>query len=202
MLLLVLDRLSRVRDGIVNQLKEMAKTEEVSANESHSERHIQDSYPDSRYEFETAAEEEPGPASNGNHPKAMATDLPTVDRTHIKNRSPRMFPLDIVLKACPQISSYAPGGAIRGWRDLMTAAITVRSMLGVTPSAYEQACAVMGAENTASVMACILERGDRINSAGGYLRDLSRRAAIGEFALGPMLMALVRSNVGEKLHAI
>lgn len=113
-----------------------------------------------------------------------------------------MFPLDIVLKACPQISSYAPGGAIRGWRDLMTAAITVRSMLGVTPSAYEQACAVMGAENTASVMACILERGDRINSAGGYLRDLSRRAAIGEFALGPMLMALVRSNVGEKLHAI
>jgi replication initiation protein RepC len=201
MLQRVLTRLLRVRDGIVNQLKEMTKVQGMSANGSHNERHIQDSYPDSLYELETATEEKKGSASNGNDPTATVTDSTITDRSDVENRSPRTFPLDTVLRACPQISDYAQGGTIRGWRDLMTAAIVVRTMLGVTPSAYQQACAVMGAENAASVMACILERGGHIKSAGGYLRDLSRRAAIGEFALGPMLMALVRSNVGEKFPA-
>jgi replication initiation protein RepC len=52
----------------------------------------------------------------------------------------------------------------------------------------------MGPENAATVIACILERGGHINSAGGYLRDLTRRAERGEFSLGPMLMALMRAN--------
>jgi replication initiation protein RepC len=43
-------------------------------------------------------------------------------------------------------------------------------------------------------LACILEKGGQINSAGGYLRDLTRRADKGEFSLGPMLMALLRAN--------
>jgi replication initiation protein RepC len=43
-------------------------------------------------------------------------------------------------------------------------------------------------------MACILERGGHINSAGGYLRDLTRRSEKGEFAIGPMLMALLKAN--------
>ncbi|MGO7273573.1 replication initiation protein RepC, partial [Rhizobium ruizarguesonis] len=48
--------------------------------------------------------------------------------------------------------------------------------------------------NAATVIACILERGGPINSAGGYLRDLTRRADRGEFSLGPMLMALMRER--------
>ena len=76
----------------------------------------------------------------------------------------------------------------------MSAAVIVRSMLGVSPSAYEEACSGMGPEIAATVIACILERGGHINSAGGYLRDLTRRAEKGEFAIGPMLMALVRAN--------
>jgi replication initiation protein RepC len=34
----------------------------------------------------------------------------------------------------------------------------------------------------------------QINSAGGYLRDLARRAAKGEFSLGPVILALMRAN--------
>ena len=104
------------------------------------------------------------------------------------------FPLPLVLRACPQIGDYGPDGAVRSWRDMMAAAVVVRSMLGVSASAYEAACDAMGPENAATVMACILERAGHIGSAGGYLRDLTRRAMRGEFALGPMVMAQLRAN--------
>ena len=52
----------------------------------------------------------------------------------------------------------------------------------------------MGQENAAVAMAAILERASLINSAGGYLRDLTRRAERGEFSLGPMVMALLKSG--------
>ena len=57
-------------------------------------------------------------------------------------------------------------------------------MLGVSPSAYEEACGILEAANAAAVMACILERAGHINSAGGYLRDLTRKAERAEFSLG------------------
>ena len=76
----------------------------------------------------------------------------------------------------------------------MSAAVVVRSMLGVSPSAYDDACDAMGPENAAATVACILERVGHINSAGGYLRDLTSRTRRGEFSLGPVLMALLRSN--------
>jgi replication initiation protein RepC len=103
----------------------------------------------------------------------------------------------MVLNACPQIVDYAPGGRIGTWRELMATAVVVRSMLGVSPSAYEQACEIMGPENAATAIACILERAGHINSAGGYLRDLTRKSARSEFSLGPMLMALTRANGGH-----
>jgi replication initiation protein RepC len=78
----------------------------------------------------------------------------------------------------------------------MTAAVVVRSMLGVSPSAYEVACEAMGPENAAAAVACILERTGHFNSAGGYLRDLARKADRSEFSLGPMLMALMRGRAG------
>ncbi|MEI2298824.1 plasmid replication protein RepC [Ensifer sp. MJa1] len=105
--------------------------------------------------------------------------------------------LTLVLQACPEIMMYRPGGAVSSWRDLMAAAVVVRSMLGVGPSAYQDACEVMGPENAAATIACILERAGHINSAGGYLRDLTAKAPQGEFSLGPMLMALMRANGGS-----
>jgi replication initiation protein RepC len=76
----------------------------------------------------------------------------------------------------------------------MSAAVVARSTLGVSPSAYQDACEVMGQQNAAVAVACILARGGHINSPGGYLRDLTAKARRGEFSLGPMLMALLRAN--------
>jgi replication initiation protein RepC len=107
----------------------------------------------------------------------------------------------MVLKACPAIADYGPGGGIGNWRDLMAAAVVVRSMLGVSPSAYQDACEIMGPENAATSIACILERANFITSAGGYLRDLTRRSERGEFSLGPMIMALLKAGGGAGLRS-
>uniref|UniRef100_UPI00289DA284 replication initiation protein RepC n=1 Tax=Shinella sp. TaxID=1870904 RepID=UPI00289DA284 len=80
-------------------------------------------------------------------------------------------------------------------------AVALRPMLGVSPSAYQEACEVLGPENAAVAMACILERAEHINSAGGYLRDLTRKAGRGEFSLGPMLMAAMRANGRDRKSA-
>ena len=110
----------------------------------------------------------------------------------------KAFPLTLVLRACPRIGDYTSGGRIESWRELMAAAVVVRSMLNVSPSAYQEACEVMGPENAAVAVACIMERAEHINSPGGYLRDLTRKAARGEFGLGPMLMAALRANGGAE----
>jgi len=51
------------------------------------------------------------------------------------------------------------------------------------------------------VVAAILQRGTAINSAGGYIRGLTRKAEAGEFSLGPMLMALISARKREKRRA-
>ncbi|SCB58357.1 replication initiation protein RepC [Rhizobium aethiopicum] len=202
-----LDELELLREEIVNQLEMQAKSQNESGNAQHSERHIQNSNPHSIIEFEPSFETKQAAraedrsagwaepmaritADDGKGgPLPAASSVPTAHGGGLKS-----FPLGLVLQACPEISAYGPQGAVSTWRDLMAAAVVVRSMLGVSPSAYEQACEVMGPENAATVLACVLERAGHINSAGGYLRDLTRRAERGEFAIGPMLMALARAN--------
>jgi replication initiation protein RepC len=105
-------------------------------------------------------------------------------------------PLGLVLKACPDIVDYAKG-AIESWRDLMAAAVLARSILGVSPSAYQDACEVLGQERAAIIVACILQRTEHINSAGGYLRNLTEKARIEAFSVWPMLLAQLRANGGH-----
>ncbi|WP_353646521.1 plasmid replication protein RepC [Mesorhizobium sp. WSM2239] len=149
----------------------------LSGNESQTERQHSNSNTDSTFEFEPALE------------KSGATVEP---RTR-EAEKPKGYPLGLVLKACPEIADYAVEG-IGNWRDFMATAAQVRGYLGVSPSAYEDACHVMGQEIAAIVIACILQRAQHINSAGGYLRALTEKARGGEFSVGPMLMAALKAN--------
>ncbi|CAN7729226.1 plasmid replication protein RepC [Rhizobium leguminosarum] len=213
----LLDEMALLREEVVNMLEIQIKPQKMDANESQIERHKQNSKPESTYELEPAF----GPKQGARSVAHRDGDALPADERQLKERlrsskgaatkisgasepgagpGLKSFPLGLVLQACPQILDYGPHSTIGNWRDLMSAAVVVRSMLGVSPSAYEEACAGMGPENAATVIACILERGGHINSAGGYLRDLTRRTEKGEFAIGPMLMALVRANGGVRRH--
>lgn len=171
--------MDNLRQNIINKLNSDDFSSEMTTNDAQNERHIQNSNTNLLNELEPSSEKE-----------QEATPSQNKQAEHVPIKA---FPIGLVLRACPEISNYGPEGQIRNWRELMTAAVVVRSMLGVSPSAYQEACEVMGPENAAVTIACILERGGHINSAGGYLRDLTNRAKRGEFSLGPVLMALLRA---------
>jgi replication initiation protein RepC len=180
----ILDELSLLLEEILNELENQLNSDNTDTNDHVVRQHIQNSNTESINESEPRSEKEQGEKSS----QAVRQSSEPI----------KAFPLGLVLRACPEVAMYGPNGTIGSWRELMSAAITVRSMLGVSPSAYQDACDAMGPEMAAAAMACILERGGHINSAGGYLRDLTRRAGKGEFSLGPMLMALVRANGGAE----
>ncbi|SDN38531.1 replication initiation protein RepC [Ensifer sp. YR511] len=182
----ILEEMELLKEEVLNRLDFIEKNRNNSSNAAHTERHIQNSKPEYLNELEPSSEKEQGA-------KPRKEGLP---------REPlKAFPLALVLKACPQVVAYGQGGTIGSWRELMSAAVVIRSMLGVSPSAYQNACEIMGPENAAVAMACILERANMINSAGGYLRDLTRRSGQSEFSLGPMLMALLKANGYAHLKA-
>jgi replication initiation protein RepC len=182
----VANELTLLADEILTLLESHVKSSNLSANESHTERHIQNSNPNHPIDLEPASQEGKG-ATPGPQPEPP--------------RPPhRGFPLGMVLEACPDIVDYAKGG-ISNWRDFQATAAVVRSMLGISPSAWEAAQSVMGEIPAAIVVAAILQRGAAITSAGGYLRELTRKAEAGEFSVGPMLMALIGNRKREKERA-
>ncbi|MEH6952842.1 plasmid replication protein RepC (plasmid) [Nitrobacter sp. NHB1] len=182
----VAEELSQLADDVLNLLETHIKSTNPSANESHTERHIQSSNTDPLVDLEPSLRE--GRAG----------------RPEPKSQTPRVtegtYPLGMVLNACPDIADYAKGG-ISNWRDFLATTAVVRSMLGISPSAWEEAQTVLGETPAAIVVACILQRGAAIRSAGGYMRGLTRKAEAGEFSLGPILMSQINSRLHEKRRA-
>ena len=150
----------------------------MSAKESHTERHEQNSNPNNQI-----IELEP------RQPSDKAAGL---KQTIIEPKA-TVFPLGMVLDACPDLLDYARSG-ITNWRDFLATAAVIRPMLGISSSAWEEAVDAMGEQQAAIVLACMLQRSDGITSAGGYLRDLTRRKREGEFTIGPMVMALLATK--------
>ncbi len=178
-----LDEMTLLHDEVSNMLEVQEEVAKSDGNDIGNRCHIQNSNTESCNEFEPRFEKKQGERSEPNKQTA-------------RKGEPEVFPLSMVLRACPEIAAYGPGGPIGSWREMMLAAVTVRSMLGVSPSAYEEACEILGQAGAAIAIGCILERTGHISSAGGYLRDLTAKARRGEFSLGPMLFAQLRANSG------
>ncbi len=184
--------LAALADEARNLLESFVSHKNMSASESHSERHRQNqttNHPESELSLrdgEAAALE------------IKSADIAPPDGD--KAAKIRAFPLGMVLSACPDIVDFAPGG-ISHWREFREAAEVARSALGVSPDAWAQAREVLGADDAAIAVAAILQRGSDITSAGGYLRALTAKAREGQFSLGPLLMSLLRRKTAEKRRA-
>ncbi|VDC33664.1 plasmid replication protein RepC [Pseudogemmobacter humi] len=173
---LVSEMLERVQKALTPQ-----KTENMNGNVAETERHKQYSTINT-----------PDPELRRKPAKAEVVEtIPDVTAADPK------LPLHLVLRACPEIRSYAPHG-IQDWRDLIAAAAFVRGMMGISPDAWEEAQHHMTPAVAAITVTCILQSFERIAKPGGYLRALSRKASEGAFSPGPMVMALLRA---ENTHA-
>jgi replication initiation protein RepC len=180
------EALSSLANDVLNLLENHLKITIISASESHNEHHKQNSNPDSPIELEPSLRKGRAERAELNPQTSAATE--------------RTYPLGMVLSACPDIVDYAKGG-IANWRDFLATAAVVRPMLGISPSAWEEARTVMGEAEAAVVVACLLQRSSTIQSAGGYLRELTRKAGEGEFSLGPILMAQINAKNRERRSA-
>ncbi|MER2268167.1 plasmid replication protein RepC [Methylobacterium oxalidis] len=164
-----------------NILTTHQKTQETDGNADHSERHKHNSKPESSDSEHASDLERSGEGSVPLRP----------------DRSPAAaYPLGMVLSACPDIQDYARNG-IHSWRELTNVADLVRSILGISASAWREAQVVMGSEMAAATLAAILQRAEHIKSPGGYMRTLVDRKRAGQFSLGPVLLALTRAKVGK-----
>jgi replication initiation protein RepC len=186
-----LDALVRLRaevekawlDSIPEEALRQKEVEEMSGNDVQNEQRIQNSKTESY--FDNGSEK--GMKQNANTGTKMRTREGEVNGGSRENLA--VPGLARVLAACPTMKDFAQHG-IENWRDLVATAGLIRAMLGISPHAWEQARQAMGDLAAAITIAAILERSNKINSPGGYLRKLTARAEIGRFTVEPMLKAL------------
>ena len=88
------DELGRLRERILNLLEIQLKPKESDGNDVQDERHIQSSKTESVRELEPCSEEELGAKAEPDRGRSV--------------EPPRVFPLGMVLRACPQIIDYGP----------------------------------------------------------------------------------------------
>jgi replication initiation protein RepC len=196
---------------ILKHLELFTNSADSSANESHSERHKQNSKPD-LHESEPAFEKDRSDERETD-PLTAAFVANVEGREDItdpgavlpadKSRPGLGTPLPMVLEACPDILDYIPGQEGQGasppsWAEFLKAAELVRAMLGISPDAWRDAVETMGQPDASIVVAAILQKGDEVRFPGGYLRALTEKKRAGAFSVGPILMALI----GTKLKSM
>lgn len=169
-LAMLVEQMREIRENVDKLLKTNKKAENLSGNESQNERQLNESKPDSHFD-ETALSHE---------------DQRVFENSQVQKEP--SISLDMVLRACPEIETYA-SGSIRIWQDLIETAGKVRIFLGIDNKLYDMATKTLGIHNAAITIAYILQRYDHIRSAGGYLRILSEKAASGAFSIKPLMMS-------------
>ncbi len=203
--------LTALRTDIAKALKSHINDENIAGNDRQNGEHQSNSKSDAPTNLEPTSKEEGEAAVPLPEAKAQTTDD---DRQ-------AEYPLGMVMEACPDVREYAFEGRVRSWSDFMAAAAAVRPMIGISPDAWRDAQDVLGGLDAHIAVATILQRSEfsseaetlpgdaggpacivvngspAIRSCGGYLRALTEKARAGEFALGPLLMALI----GQRLKA-
>ena len=195
-----LDRLyGAVTDALEQALaKSEAKAQESIGDGAHFGRRIPDS------NTQQIADSEPASKEAGAKTDPHPLDAPP---------SSLELPLKIVLDAFRDVETYDfSGEGVASWRAFIDVAAAIRPMLGISPDAWHDAIATMGAKNAAVAVAFILQRCEHsseaerwiapdgrttitvngspaIRSPGGYLRALTEKARAEPFPLWPAILA-------------
>jgi replication initiation protein RepC len=206
------EALAALRADVANTLESHINVHNMQSNDNRNSEHQSNSNTQWCTDFEPASKKE------GGEIRLMEPGITAGD----KGRDVETYPLGMVMEACPDLRDYGPAGRVRTWSDFLEAARVIRPMIGISPDAWASARDVLGEIPAHVVVATILQRSihsseaetmpggapgstvvvvngsPAIQSAGGYLRALTDKARAGEFALGPVLMALIGQRMRVK----
>ncbi|UWQ43512.1 replication initiator RepC (plasmid) [Leisingera aquaemixtae] len=156
---------------------------EMSGSTSQNERHIQHSL---KKDSDSEAAQPAVPCSPSDRADATGEEAENGNG------------LSTVLRACPEVQSYYPGG-LRSWQDADRIAEKLSPMMGIAMPVLSDARAAMGRRDAATAVMCILEKLGTIRSPGAYLRRLAQKARAGQFSTKPMLDALLQRGAGAEI---
>ncbi len=101
--------------------------------------------------------------------------------------------ISLLESACTAVQSDF-GLSLTSWPELLSAAEVMRVGIGLSESAYAQACGRLGRQAAAAILAVVAEKAlrdpEKISSPGGYFRACCDRAAEGKLALAKSLFGL------------
>ena len=163
-------KLHEIRGSVDKALNNNQKVQNLSDNESQNERQLNESKPDSHFDRNVA--------------NSDTVTITTITDCTIE----ASISLDMVLRACPEISAYA-SDPISQWEHLMATAEKVRSFIGIDTKLYEIALKMLGRQNTAITIAYLLQRYNDIRSVSGYLRILTEKAAEDAFSVKALMVS-------------
>ena len=174
-----------IASDLTKTIEHHIKSLKMSGNESQNERHKQ-------YQTQPLDSDTNGYSIIQSDFNETPLSEPSEKRYRLKG-----FTLSFVLETCPDILDYSLY-EMGSWSDFIKTAELLRSMLGISPDAWEEACRVIGKLEASVIIACLLQKGQEIKSAGGYLRALTRNASEGQFSIGPLLMSIAKKRLDEK----
>lgn len=175
-----------IRDELNTALKNNDNVPDMSGSVAQIERQYNESPTESLFESQNIKEIELKPLSSE---RSVPVKLQGNDPVQFIST----ISLDQVLRTCPDIREYGCDG-IKSWRELHDASRIVSGFLGISHSAYQEAIAFIGTENASTVIAWILQKLPSINSPGGYLRSLTKKARAGGFSITQLLFSGMKTN--------
>lgn len=167
----VLVQVSRDLEGLAAQLRRALDPAPMSSDDARNERHQQRSIPET-------------------HDSRTAESRQDPARDRGCEEGEDRLPLALVLKACPEILTYAPVRP-HGWRDLIGLANTVRAWLGIGEGVWRETQLRFGPAGAAITLAAVVQRAASIRNPGAYLRSLLQAHASGRFVPSRLIHALL-----------
>jgi replication initiation protein RepC len=204
--------LAGLRAEITNALETCVNVQDSMCNDHQNDTHQSNSNTKLHSDFEPASTEDG---------QSGALEMETKAHVDALADPEPAYTLGLVMEACRDVNIWASGGRVRSWPEFLKTTSLIRPMLGISPDAWAEALSGLGETQAHIVVATILQRSihsseaatlassssgsaevvvngsPAIRSAGGYMRALTEQARAGEFAIGPVLMALI----GQRLKA-
>jgi len=186
------NNLSGEHDIGVTQLSNTSSPDSCLNNRTSA--HADENYPkpDVAYGAEIAPEREQAEPGGGKSASRRPQNRSN-EADYQRSASLDAVSISLLESACTAVQSDF-GLSLASWPELLSAAEVMRVGIGLSESAYAQACGRLGRQTAAAILAVVAEKAlrdpERISSPGGYFRACCDRAAEGKLALAKSLFGL------------